>query len=135
MTHQPGVGLAQSGVSLRQAVPRGPHSAKVMPDISRILSAGTSDALIGVAEDAFLEAKSIGYDLDASAGRFELAKDVSAMANSGGGWILIGVATSRMPDTAIDVISSIVPIAEDSFRTQRCLGVLKDHVYPEIRDV
>jgi len=47
--------------------------------------------IIGVPEDEWLEFKQIGYLGDGTKGA-ELAKDISAMANAGGGYILIGVS-------------------------------------------
>ena len=63
-------------------------------DIIRFLQDGQFDALIGRAEDAFLEFKGSPYQLAVNEQRQELAKDVSALANANGGIILIGFRTA-----------------------------------------
>ena len=59
-----------------------------------LLEARRFARLIGEAEAVSLEVKQEPYDLDAAAGRYELAKDVSALANSGGGHLLVGLVVA-----------------------------------------
>ena len=66
-------------------------------------------ALIGIAESVWLDAKESPYLLDTPKQKLELAKDVSAFANSGGGIIVIGFDTSRNPLTSGEYISRVSP--------------------------
>jgi hypothetical protein len=52
--------------------------------------------------------------------RLELAKDIAAMANSGGGMIIFGVAeTSTAGTSAADTIQPVGPVTEDTTRNIR----------------
>jgi len=54
--------------------------------VKALLDGRAYDSLIGLREDAWLEAKGgEPYDLGAAHGRYELAKDVAAFANRAGG--------------------------------------------------
>lgn len=63
--------------------------------------------------------------------QLELAKDIAAMANSGGGMIVYGVAETRQSGTsAADHIEAVGPIDEGTFRTIR--QVAGNLVYPPV---
>ncbi len=65
-----------------------------MNNVSEVLeklAAKQFDALIGVSEAAWLDAKESPYILDTLKQKLELAKDVSALANSAGGVIVLGL--------------------------------------------
>jgi len=67
--------------------------------ILEILSSRIFDRLKGLREDLYFEAKGkVPYDLNSAAGRYELAKDVSAFANSEGGHIVVGLQHRRLPN-------------------------------------
>ena len=76
-------------------------------DIAAILESGDFSPLIGALEDEHLECKSAPYQLDQERGKMELAKDVSALANADGGFILIGVTTEIEPTSNGEVIRRI----------------------------
>jgi hypothetical protein len=101
--------------------------------IAAILASRSFDQLLGLVEGSLLEVKSQPYDLTQPAGRYELAKDVVAFANQGGGYLLIGLATARTPGRAEDVVAAVTPISEAAFDSSRCLGIIANHVYPAIR--
>ena len=66
--------------------------------IKTILDTHAYDSLIGLEEATWLEAKGRNpYDFTTPAGRFELAKDVSAFANAEGGILIVGLATTPLP--------------------------------------
>lgn len=97
------------------------------------LAAHRSGDLLGTAEAGWVEFKRQPYDLDRPAGKFELAKDVAAMANANGGVIVIGVATSSPPHEVLEVASEIRPFAKELGRVDAMKGVLKDWVVPPQR--
>jgi len=104
-----------------------------MDHITRIIESGKFDRLIDMPEGPVLEVKGTPYDLDKAADRYELAKDVSSLANSQGGYLLLGLRTRRAPDAAIDVIEALAPIPEAAFPVGQYEGVIRSHVYPEIQ--
>ncbi len=60
-----------------------------LDDIKRIVDSADLDKFIGEIENQFFDAKGAPYRFDAGKDEYrELAKDVSAFANSGGGYIL-----------------------------------------------
>lgn len=97
------------------------------------LAAHRAEELLGTAEAGWVEFKRQPYALDMPAGRFELAKDVAAMANANGGVIVIGVATSSPPHEVSDVASEVRPFAKELARVDAMRGVLKDWVVPPQR--
>lgn len=91
------------------------------------------DGLIGLSEDLHFEAKSAeGYDLSMAEGQYELSKDVSALANAEGGWLLIGLVTQRATSEPIDSVAKLDLLEEANFPQAKILGLLKEYVYPSI---
>ena len=89
--------------------------------------------LIGVREDDWFEAKQNGcYDLNTAAGRYELAKDVCAFANAGGGFIVIGLQTQHLADEQTDEVSALDLFQEDAFNISQYVGVITEYVYPHL---
>ena len=76
-------------------------------EVQKILSSGDFDEFIGALEDEQLEFKASPYQLDKDQGKMELAKDVSALANTAGGIIVIGVQTERNPTVQGDEAKKI----------------------------
>lgn len=74
------------------------------------LGAGDDAAVVGEPETAHLDFKEQPYILSADKGRWELAKDVAALANSGGGCLVIGVATTVPTDREEEVASEVKPV-------------------------
>ena len=106
-----------------------------MKDIDQLLREGRLDDLIGRAESATLEAKSqpLGHLDSDPAERYELAKDVSALANGEGGHLVVGVQTERQDDRALDVLAHLALMPAEDFPRVRYEGVIKEHVYPRIQ--
>lgn len=66
-------------------------------DVEQLLREHRVDDLLGERERSWLDFKQSPYVLDGERGKSELAKDVTAVANSGGGCIVIGVRTRKDP--------------------------------------
>lgn len=65
-------------------------------EVLAVLASGNFDPLVGLAETIDVEFKGQPYQVtDHDSQKFELAKDVSALANASGGVIIIGVQTRR----------------------------------------
>jgi len=64
--------------------------------ISNILDEGNLSKLIGLKEDLWFEIKGKNpYDFNSPDDRYELAKDVTALANAEGGYLIIGLEHDR----------------------------------------
>lgn len=105
-----------------------------MDEIDHILNTDP-EKLIGLAEGSQLEVKSAHYDLDTAAARYELAKDVSSLANGSGGHLIIGIETTREPDRELDVLERFCPPEVGALQDGKYAGVVREYVYPEIQGV
>ena len=66
-----------------------------MNNINKILKEGRFSELLGMTESHNFECKSQTYDLSQPKQQHELAKDVSAIANTEGGVIIVGLKTRK----------------------------------------
>jgi hypothetical protein len=96
------------------------------------LAAKQFDALIGVSEGVWLDAKESPYMLDTLKQKLELAKDVSALANAVGGIIVVGFDTARDALTTGERISEVKPFPLDMINSDRCRKVIQEYVYPPL---
>lgn len=105
-----------------------PQHALRMIQISRI------DALVGLQESEWLEAKSTPYDLRPASSKpwkLEIAKDIAQFANAeAGGLLVIGLRTRRID--GIDTIDQITAFPPDSKRVQSYRDTIKERIYPPI---
>ena len=86
---------------------------------------------IGVVEENYVDFKSKPY-LDDEESKIELVKDVTAIANAGGGLIIIGPKTEKRDKEKRDWVKSINPVAEELIRMDSWTDVLckGDRVVP-----
>jgi hypothetical protein len=91
--------------------------------------------LIGTVEDQCLDAKKAPYTLSDNRQKQELAKDVSAMANAGGGVLLLGFRTARNPLAAGDQIADVCSFSQDLPDADQYRKVLAEWVYPPLENV
>jgi len=104
-------------------------------DVTGILRSGDFDQLLGSVEDHQLECKEAPYSLDQESDKFELAKDVSGMANGSGGAILIGVRTRRDPTLSGDIVCGVSPFTDSLININQYGDVLRQWVYPVLMDL
>jgi hypothetical protein len=90
---------------------------------------------VGLAENIWLECKVTPYVLDNPKKRLELAKDVAGLANRNGGMILLGPKTERSTTIPTDVIVEIRPFSQSIMNPEQYYEVLKQWVYPELRNI
>ncbi len=103
--------------------------------IRQILENNAYNTLIGRVEDEWLEAKGLNpYDLDSPAGRYELAKDVSAFANNSGGFIIIGLATEANQAQQTETITAITPFPQEAFQPHRYISIVEEYIHPNIEN-
>ncbi len=104
-------------------------------DLDLIISTGDFPKLIGASESEFFDCKSQIYNLKTDASKFELAKDVSAFANVGGGYILIGLETRKSETSFYDEIIVVHPLKENVCNHEQCIDVISDWIYPKLKDI
>jgi len=111
--------------------PADPYSA-----VKDVLLSGAFERFTGMREGPHFEAKGkTPYDFATPAGRYELAKDVSAFANTEGGHIVIGLTTRRVADEKTDEVQALDFVVNGESLISQIQGVLKECMYPQIRDL
>ena len=99
-------------------------------DLERIINSNNFEELKGKYEYEWFECKSQPYLLNDNKGKRELAKDVSSFANSDGGYIVIGVKTTK-DDTHIgDKINEIRPFDSNLINEEQILKTCDEWIYP-----
>ena len=63
---------------------------------------------------------------------WELAKDVSAMANAQGGLLLVGAKTKRLENSFVEQVDEIRPVPTRFVNEEQLRGALKNLVFPAI---
>lgn len=101
-------------------------------EILEALRASDDDALVGLEESTEFDAKSQPYRIDEPKGRWELAKDVSAMANARGGLLLVGAKTRRLEGSFVEQVASIDPIPTNLLKEEGIRNALKHLLFPNI---
>jgi hypothetical protein len=101
-------------------------------EIATILSSGTFEDLISCVEHLQFECKRGLYDFKATKNKIELAKDVSALANAAGGYILIGPATEKDPLQSKDEVKSVSQFPSSLFHPDTYRNILNALIYPPI---
>ncbi len=106
-------------------------------ETERVLEEGKDEFLIGESETEHLDFKEQPHFLGTDKGKWELAKDVAAMANSGGGCIVGGVVTTVPPDREDEVASKIKPFPAEMADVQQIRAALDAAagVYPVLKRV
>lgn len=114
------------------------HGREPTPDeIEALLDSGRESELIGVAESDSLDFKQQPHQLSTDRGKWEWAKDVAALANSGGGALVVGVATSVPVDREEEIASEVTPFPAEMVNVKQHRDALdaRSGVYPTLRDV
>lgn len=96
------------------------------------LREGRPELLAGTRECAWLDAKGQPYLLDQPKSAAELAKDVAALANTGGGVIVIGLRTRR--EGSSEVIDEVRPVPTSMVDRDRYRKLVRERVFPFVRD-
>ena len=97
------------------------------------IESGRFGDLIGLEEGLTFEAKgATPYKLDEPPGRYELAKDVSALANSAGGFLLVGLRTQASEVEQTDVVSALDLLPATDFPVAKIQGIIREYISPPI---
>jgi hypothetical protein len=104
-------------------------------ELREALGSNDFQRIVGTPEEDWLDFKRSPYQLDTDKDRWELAKDVAALANQRGGFLVIGVDTSRRPFEIVDTASEIRCVAKTQVDPTRYRAVILAWVYPPLRGV
>jgi hypothetical protein len=99
-------------------------------DILEKLETLDFDALIGLMESEWLDAKETPYHLDSPKQKLELAKDVTAFANAGGGIIVIGFDCEKLATMAGERICKVCQFPVTLIDKNKYNQILADIVHP-----
>ena len=100
--------------------------------LQEVIDSGNFDALIGEVENAEFDCKAEPYLPTTEHGKRELAKDVSAFANAGGGFIFLGVKTKQSSDHFGDEVEEIRPFPQSLVNTSQYDDILRAWIFPEV---
>jgi predicted HTH transcriptional regulator len=99
-------------------------------DLDDIARNGDFGRLIGEVEDQFFDVKSQPYGFDENVAKREFAKDVSAFANAGGGYIFVGFSTKKTNVQSVEEVEEARPIDCSRFDGDQHHKVLEEWLYP-----
>ncbi|MBA3715060.1 MAG: ATP-binding protein [Pyrinomonadaceae bacterium] len=100
-----------------------------------IIERGDFRSFIGEIECEWFDCKRQPYQLDSEKDKRELAKDVSSFANTLGGYILIGVETTKSQDHFRDEVTNLKPFNQNLVDAEQYYKLLQQWVYPEVEGV
>jgi hypothetical protein len=104
--------------------------------IVTLLAQQQPEALKGMTESEWVDFKSAGpsgpYDLSQESKKYELAKDVAAFANAGGGLLVCGFKATRRPTDLHETVVKLTPFEKRLVNTERYKAVIADLVRPSI---
>jgi predicted HTH transcriptional regulator len=101
--------------------------------VKAIIDGHAYGSLIGLQEDAWLEAKGgTPYNLDSPEGRYELAKDVAAFANGTGGIVIVGLRTTRHATTQTDEITDYDLCRQATFNATQYAALIAEYIHPTV---
>jgi len=100
--------------------------------LQEIIGRRAFSELIGQAESAVLECKKQPYPLVDDAGRLELARDVLPLANSQGGFILLGVKTTKSATAHVDELVELHPFAIELVNPIQYVDIVRQWLFPEV---
>jgi len=104
-------------------------------ELESIIKVRDFNRLKGKFESAFFECKEEPYNLKNNSSKFELAKDVSAFANAGKGYILIGIKTERIKMRPCDKVIDFRPLEQNICNPEQYIDVISKWVYPKLKDI
>lgn len=98
----------------------------------RVVQTGDFDQLLGAVESETIEFKGSPYVLSSTRDKVELAKDISGLANAGGGILLMGIGTSVLEGHPREAATRIRPFEEKMVDIKQYEDVLSQWIYPKL---
>jgi hypothetical protein len=90
---------------------------------------------IDVLENEVIDFKGEPYRLNTDQEKAELAKDITALANTSGGYIILGIKTTKLPTYNADIAHELRPIPKELLQPEQYQSVAKDWIYPPIHQL
>src|SRR5260370_36779783 len=106
-----------------------PPKELTLTQIRDILTRRAVSELLDSLESEFIDFKSEPYRLDDESQKLELAKDVSAFANTHGGFIVLGIRTKKVAEDSPGVADELKPIPSKLFKQQQYQRNTRDSMY------
>jgi len=104
-----------------------------MEKIKEIINSRNFSNFVHLKENLYFDAKREQYDAASPSSRYEIAKDVSAFANSEGGYIVIGLNTKRIDEQLTEEVESLNLLQEETFNVGAHKSIIAQFIYPSIR--
>jgi Putative DNA-binding domain len=104
-----------------------------LDEVRRVLADGRLEAMVGVRECGWLDAKREPYKLGQPKQDAELLKDAVALANARGGVLVIGLETTKQDRR--EVITGLRPIEKMTVNVEQIRMLIRARSYPHIRDL
>lgn len=104
-------------------------------EVAELLRANKFEAVLGTRETQTLDFKESWYRLEEPAQKFELGKDVAAMANKDGGYIVRGIKATRITSADAEVAAIIKPIPSAKVDIDQHRSVVNGNVFPPPADI
>jgi hypothetical protein len=104
-------------------------------EVAEILSTGNFRRFLSTIEHEHVECKRAPYQLREQLQKIELAKDVSALANARGGYLLLGIDTERNTTHQGDEITKLCCFEQNMVDLDQYRKILDELIYPAIRDL
>jgi len=99
--------------------------------LESIIQSGDFINLLGESESGVFDCKSEIYTLTDGLSKYELAKDVSSFANANGGYILVGVKTTKSEKRHCDEVTEIRAFNQELCDPDKHIKVIFDWLYPK----
>lgn len=104
-----------------------------LDELRAIIESRDFERLVGTVENAYFDCKRQPYGVDNNeAQKRELAKDVSAFANAGGGFIFIGFRTEKNTTHSGDEVTAIRPFDQSLIDHSRYEQIIAAWIYPMV---
>jgi hypothetical protein len=112
-----------------------PPKELTLAQIQDIVRRNAISEFLDAFESEFIDFKSEIYRLDEDSQKLELAKDISALANSSGGFIVLGIKTTKLPEFSADVATELRPIPRNLFNKEQYESIARDGIYPPLNEL
>lgn len=104
--------------------------ATSLEEVLNVLANGRFSELIGTIESDVLDFKGAPYRLESTKEKLELAKDVSGLANAGGGVLVMGIGTSVLEGYPHEVADDIRSFTAAMLDVKQYEDVIANWIYP-----
>ena len=101
----------------------------------KVLESGDFSGFIGIEEGDHLDFKGSPYPLVNESQKYELAKDVAAFANGGGGVIVIGIKAEPPKTSTIEQATQVSPFSESRVDRKQYRDIVRSRVHPKPADL